>query len=355
MGEPGRRPSRRDRRGRGAPPQGVNAHATARVVERQPGDQGVGEQGQVAGLLGLKEGFPGPVPETFRGRQRDQPDPEQRPALSRVPVRVDETGGAFLQGELSIQRVLQLVPDGADHDPEQLRIVSEQQWIGKRGRQPAGEPVAVRIEPASDHRHRPDRPAEPAVPLGQGGPAAVATAFHAGEVADHVRRCPARVTGELGDGVPVGVVRPDDDQGVVGGAAADRTAARVKHAVAILLELRIPDRLIVVLVVPHEEVPRGLRRLGRVRVEGRHAIGQIFLGVATGFDHDHRVPRRGEPGGDWAASCAGSDHDVVGRERLVAHPGCRRTRQLSTTARTVLNAEIATTDVAPRGGSSFRR
>ena len=81
----------------------------------------------------------------------------------------------------------------------------------------------------------------------------------------HVLGAPRRVAGEIGELVPVGVVRVDEDHRVVRGAAAERGRARIQHAVDRLPSTssryfgsRPLPRLVG--VVADEEVPADARR-----------------------------------------------------------------------------------------------
>ena len=97
------------------------------------------------------------------------------------------------------------------------------------------------------------------------------------EVPAHLLGAPRPIARDVGNRVPVLVVRVHEDQRVVRGAPAERAGARVEHAVhprsvPRLAVLRIAPLLHVVGVVPDEEVPAHRLVLGGERVERRHVV-----------------------------------------------------------------------------------
>ena len=140
------------------------------------------------------------------------------------------------------------------------------------------------------------------------------------EVRAHVLGAPRRIAGQVGELVPVGVVRIDEDHRVVRRAAAERARARIPHAVDRLV---VPLLQVLRIAAPAARCPRsGGRRSptssprSRSRADGRRARRSR-----------RRRPRRGsppasststviagfsEPRGDGPAAGAGADDDVVG-------------------------------------------
>ncbi len=165
------------------------------------------------------------------------------------------------------------------------------------------------------------------------------------EIGPHLRRGPARVAGELGDVVPVGVVRIDENHRVVRGAPAERARARIVDAVdarpaMVLDELRIAPLPHVIAIVADEEVPGHRGVFGGERVEGgnvvvvRQAIdvglnriaAAQFARVAAGLEQDDAPARFRQARGYGAAACAGADDEVF----TVGGGGCgvRRAHRL---------------------------
>ena len=105
------------------------------------------------------------------------------------------------------------------------------------------------------------------------------------EVAAHVLGAPGAVARDVGDGVPVLVVRIHEDQRVVRGAPAECAGARVEHtvhafAVERLAVFRVPPLLLVVGVVADEEVPPHRLVFGRERMK-RGDVVIVRQGVAA--------------------------------------------------------------------------
>src|SRR6187431_2645899 len=80
-------------------------------------------------------------------------------------------------------------------------------------------------------------------------------ALDAAEVVPHCGRPPRWIAGEIGQLVPVGVVRRRKDHGVVRGTPAKRAGARIPDAVLAGDELRIAGLLGTIAVVTDEKVP----------------------------------------------------------------------------------------------------
>ena len=153
------------------------------------------------------------------------------------------------------------------------------------------------------------------------------------EVGTHVIRAPGRIAGDVGDLIPVGVVRVDEDHRVVRRAPAERAGARVQDAVHLALVERGAELLVlllarIVLVMPDEEIPSQRFVLCRERVKGGNVVilGQRILavtlrigalkraGIATRLEQEDPEPRFREPRGDGPAAGARADDDVFGVE-----------------------------------------
>ena len=118
--------------------------------------------------------------------------------------------------------------------------------------------------------------------------------------------------------IPVAVVRIDNNHRTVGGASAQRCAARIKHAVPRGFKFLVKLLLIVISVVAHEEVPGEALVFRCARVEGRYLIvGEVV--VATRLEQQHLEAGQCQIGGQRAAAGPGSDHDII--EAIVV--GCR--------------------------------
>ena len=196
-----------------------------------------------------------------------------------------------------------------DHWPAPSRAPAAR--VGDARRQPAVVAVARRVGAEGRRDH-------------------VAAALDALEVAAHGVGPPGGVAGEIGDAVPVAVVRVDEDHGAVRGAAAQRAGARVEDAVdpaAVggLDELGVAAGLGRVRVVADEDVPAQQRLLGRPRVEGRDLDVERLL-LAAGLEQQRLVAGERQPRGDRPAPGAGADDDIVegvGREGVGVRGGRR--------------------------------
>ena len=182
-----------------------------------------------------------------------------------------------------------------DHPPD---LVVANRFVRRRlfRRQPAGIAVAARVE------------AEPAPEPLERTMAAILDPF---EVRAHVVGAPRRVAGQIGELIPVGVGRIDEDHRVVGGAAAKRAGARVPHTLLGRHVIRILLFLRGVLVVVNEEVPPHRLVLGGERMKRGHVVVGRFR-IAAGFDDEDRISRFDEPRRDGPASRPRSDDDVIG-------------------------------------------
>ena len=153
---------------------------------------------------------------------------------------------------------------------------------------------------------------------------AIRTVLQLLEVRPHVFRPPAAVAGQVGQLVPVGVVRTEEDHRVVRGTTSECTGARIQHAIDVLSIPRFPVVRIALLlgrvaVVAHEEVPAHRRVFSGEGMERRHVvvvrIGAIRIAargsrIRAGFEHEHAIPGFGKTGGHGAAAGAGADDDV---------------------------------------------
>jgi hypothetical protein len=136
---------------------------------------------------------------------------------------------------------------------------------------------------------------------------------------------------QLGDVVPIRVMRIDHDHRVVRRASAERAGARVPHAVFRLDELVVLFLLRVVRIVADEEVPFHRLVFGRHRVKGgdfvvfRQAVladrpvTLQVLRIAPRFQQQDGVARLGKARGDDASPRARSDNDIFIDSRLRVH------------------------------------
>src|SRR5258708_5122626 len=97
------------------------------------------------------------------------------------------------------------------------------------------------------------------------------------EVRPHLRCGPARVAGEVGDVVPIRVVRIDENQRIVRRAPAQCASAWIVDAVdarpsIVLDELRIATLQPVVAIMTDEEVPGDRVILGGEGMKGRNVV-----------------------------------------------------------------------------------
>ena len=186
------------------------------------------------------------------------------------------------------------------------------------------------------------------------------------EVRPHVLRAPRGVAGQVGELIPVGVMRIDEDHRVVRGAAAKGAGARIpdrvdRLAVVVLDELAIAALLFVVLVVPNEEVPADGVVFGRQRMERWNLV--VFgirvdawvkwvgpgdtLRIAASFEHDYGVACLNQPRGNRAASRARADDDIVRSKRTRGPPMLATARpRVDPLAQTFLSRQVATAIVS---------
>ncbi len=243
----------------------------------------------------------------------------QGSVVDRLGVLLDHT--PIVGIELRFEQLAQTLPGVAqlledrqgrlDHDLDQVAVADGGLRHGLFDGEPAGEAVAGRV-PAGDF-------------LEQSEERALMTVLHALEVPAHVAGAPGLVADELGDIVPVLVIRIDHDHGVVGGAAAKRPGARIEHAVALGDKLVVKLLLRVIGVVAHEELPAHRLVLRRHRVPCRHLVvlrHAVGIGghrpaaferqrIAARLEQQHLVPGLCEPGGNRAAAGARPHHDVL--------------------------------------------
>src|SRR5215813_3928392 len=88
----------------------------------------------------------------------------------------------------------------------------------------------------------------------------------------HVPGLPGGITVELGDPIPILIVRVDKNQRVMGGASPDRTRPGIKNATALWSELRIFLLSFIAVVVAYKEVPSHRLVLGRKGMKGRNSV-----------------------------------------------------------------------------------
>jgi hypothetical protein len=130
------------------------------------------------------------------------------------------------------------------------------------------------------------------------------------EVLTHVLGFPGRIPGEPSDVVPIGVVGIDEDHGIVGGTASQGAGAGIENAIMLGAEVHITVLLLVIGVVPHEEIPLHRRILGRkgmkdgdVVVVRQAAISQLHR-VAPCFQEQHFMSCLSQVRRYWPATSA---------------------------------------------------
>ncbi len=200
---------------------------------------------------------------------------------------------------------------GRHHDLEQLLVLEGDARVGLPGVEPAVEAVAGLVVLLAE---------------------VVAVLEHL-EVPAHVRRAPRVVASDVGDVLPVALVRVDGDERVVRGAAAERAGARVEHA--LVGELGVERGLRRVVPMVDEEIPPHVLVLGRLRVERGDLVDLAVAVIFTGLEQEHLVPGAREVRGERTATGPRPDHDVLerrlvrfllGRGRVVAAARDRRAR-----------------------------
>ena len=215
-------------------------------------------------------------------------------------------------------RLVQPLANGVEECFADLSVEQRVDRLVLLGVEPAVPAVArwIQPEPAEESPHRP-----------------VLAVLHPLEIRAHALGAPRRIAGQIGDRVPVGVVRVDEDHRVVRGAATKRTRTRIQDAVHSLVVvfgyvLVVAPLLRIVFVVANEEVPFDGVVLGRQPVERgnvvvlgiriRVGLERIAAGdrlrVPPGLQHDDAVAGLGEARGDRSPAGARADDDVVGAE-----------------------------------------
>lgn len=338
--------------------QAVHPDAASAGVDDQSGGQRVGEKPQTGGRrrsLNIGEDLARPCPAPAPDGQRDQPDAEHRAALRIGVVRVDEPAQLLPPSQPAHQRRGELLVNRGHHNPQELTVARDQLRIRHGRGQPAGKPMAGGREPVPQERDGQEQPRQEGILRKSVAGGLVGAALQPLEERAHTGRGPARVAEKLRERVRV--VGVNGDQRVMGRAPPDGTSPRVEHAVVFGAELVIPPGLLVVIVVPNEEAPRRERRLRGVGVEGRHGVGVIVLGGASGLHDDDRVPGLRQAQGQRASPGPRADDHVISQERRgTGHRRrSRRSSQFASTARTVLIAEAVIAILVPALGSSLSR
>ena len=253
-------------------------------------------------------------------------------------------------------------------------------WLSRRARSSAGRPTPSRMSRAesmsarrmSRSRNRavgtassvcsqPDHPWRlgfmPSRLRNRSGGAVVAV-LETLEVPAHLLGAPRPIARDVGNRVPVLVVRVNEDQRVVRRAPAERAGARVEdaiHAGAVprLAVFRIAPLLHVVGVVPDEEVPAHRLVLGREGVERRDVVvvgqrvrsGRVRVAagerarVAARFEEQDGETLLGQSRRNGAATGARADDDELGvvrrRRTRSGERGFIRTRTVPAPRRTL--------------------
>ena len=205
---------------------------------------------------------------------------------------------------------------------DRLKVWVRQQGIGNDFTD-CGIEVFDRLAAQFDHIRKARRqPSVFTVASCRGG--AVLPPLDASEVLVHLPRRPCLVASGIANCLPIAVVRPDDDHGVVCGAAANRTSARIVNPVAacsllytILWILLLPR---LVLVVTDVVIKTHLFVLSGTTVEHRHQIVPMllfFLGLPAGLQQQHLTSPFCEARGKRATTRARTYDNVV--KVCVAH------------------------------------
>src|SRR5919109_877761 len=92
------------------------------------------------------------------------------------------------------------------------------------------------------------------------------------KVLTHPACAPRLIAGEVRDIVPVGVVRVNQDHGVMRGAAAERPGARVKYATPFGRVLVVSFLTLFVCVMPHKKIPLHERIFRCKGMKGRNLV-----------------------------------------------------------------------------------
>ncbi len=231
-----------------------------------------------------------------------------------------ETSPVVRRPTHSLEDVAGRIDERTAHVP----VAEQGRGDGELRVQPASPPVAARVH------------AEPAAePLG----GAVVAVLETLEVPAHLLGAPGPIARDVGNRVPVLVVRVNEDQRVVRSTPPERTGARVEdaiHAGAVprLAVFRIASLLQIVGVVADEEVPAHRLVLGGEGVERRDVVivGQCVRSgrmrvaagerarVAASFEEQDGETLLGQSRRNGAATGARADHDELGVVRR------RRTR-----------------------------
>ena len=103
------------------------------------------------------------------------------------------------------------------------------------------------------------------------------TPLDALEVAAHLFGAPGGIAGQIGDLIPVGILRVHEDHRAVRGAAAERGGPRVQHAVHLravdhVTVVRIARLRLLVAVMANEEIPSQTVVFGGHRMERGHVV-----------------------------------------------------------------------------------
>src|SRR2546423_8179700 len=110
--------------------------------------------------------------------------------------------------------------------------------------------------------------------------------------------------------IPVAVVRIDNNHRTVGGASAQRCAARIKHAVPRSSKFLVKLLLSIVGVVAHEEVPGEALVFRSARMKRGDLIVEAFL-VTTSLEQQHPEARKRQISGQEATAGSRAHDDIV--------------------------------------------
>src|SRR5262245_34167040 len=140
------------------------------------------------------------------------------------------------------------------------------------------------------------------------------------EIPAHAPRAPALVAGQLRDVVPVAVVRRDENQCVMRGAATKGASARIKDPGSpfvidldvLQIVMCIPLLLLRVVIVMDVEFPRELIVFRTARMPGGDLVLVVVgLFLVAGFENENAVASLGEPHRHRPAAGTGPDDNEI--------------------------------------------
>src|SRR5690348_13812234 len=140
--------------------------------------------------------------------------------------------------------------------------------------------------------------------------------FQPFEILAHVFSEPRRISRNLGQVVPVTVLRNHGDHGIVSRAASQRSRSWIPDPVAIRDELAVFLLFLLIRVMPHVVVPGDLWILGGKAVKNRdfvHVPAEIAFRawIGAGLEKKYVVSLLCQIRSQGTAPCPGSYDDVI--------------------------------------------